>query len=83
MIKQYIEVIEETDWIVRGFDPDSIPIIEAIIKPKTAIIRQLMIDALFNKQSTIEQEIKKKLNKNSANLHWSETNNKILIIDMQ
>jgi hypothetical protein len=72
-----------SDWVERGFDPDSVPLKHAVGDPQVADARQRCIDALAGSTDPIEREILRKLQRNSANLHWSPTSEKILIIDMQ
>jgi len=86
-LKKYIEVVEVTeqgtDWVIRGFDKNSIEIKKAISDPLIIKVKQNAIDLLSKEQGEIVQNILKKLNKNSANVHWSLVDKKILIIDMQ
>lgn len=87
-LSKYIEVVkieeEGADWIVRGFNKTSTELKTAVlINTEASLSRQAAIDALSNQQGAIAQNILKKLNKNSANLHWSATEKKIIIIDMQ
>jgi hypothetical protein len=72
-----------TDWIERGFDPTSVPLKNALGDEAVAAARQRCVDALKAEQGSAAKDILKKLTKNSANLHWSPEQGKILIIDMQ
>lgn len=72
-----------TDWIERGFDPTSIELKNALGDEAVAAARQRCIEALEREQGALAKDILKKLRKNSANVHWSPEQGKILIIDMQ
>ena len=86
LLRQYIEVVEVTergsDWIVRGFDESSVKITEVLSDPLVMKAKQNAIELLSKEQTEIAKDILKKINKNSANIHWSLKNKKILIIDM-
>jgi hypothetical protein len=72
-----------SDWIVRDYDTGSVPIGEAIKDPNVAAIRQQAINALSGSKDPMAVEILKKLGNNSANIHWSAEQGKLLIIDTQ
>jgi hypothetical protein len=72
-----------SDWVKRGFDPDSIPLKQAVNDPEVAAARERCIAALTGSTDPTAREILRKLTRNSANLHWSPTSETILIIDMQ
>lgn len=86
-LNKFVEVVpvgeRGNDWVIRGFNRRSIPLKNVSSDPLVAKTKQEVIDLLSKEESSIAQNILKKLNKNSANLHWSPTNKKILIIDMQ
>ncbi|MGW7291429.1 hypothetical protein ACWGIB_03415 [Streptomyces xiamenensis] len=69
------------DWIVRGFDPISIPLKDALQDPEVAAARRKAMESARGQSSA--RDILTKLEGNSANLHWSPRLGKILIIDMQ
>jgi hypothetical protein len=54
-----------------------------VSNPIVAKARQEAIDILSKQSEEISANILKKLNKNSANVHWSDVSKKILILDMQ
>ena len=66
------------DWIVRGFKVESIPIKKAVSDPLVAKARQEAINILSTQTGEISANILKKLNKNSANVHWSPADQKLL-----
>ncbi len=86
LLRQYVEVVEVMergpDWIVRGFDESSVKITEVLSDPLVMKAKKNAIELLSKEQAEIAQDILKKINKNSANIHWSLKNKKILIIDM-
>ncbi|MCC6371097.1 MAG: hypothetical protein IT236_08845, partial [Bacteroidia bacterium] len=71
------------DWVIRGFDRKSSPLKDAIVSPFAVQARQQAITLLSGQEGSLAKSILKKLNNNSENLHWSPTDKKILIIDMQ
>ena len=78
-----VNVYEEVrDWILRDFDPDSIPLAKAIQAPTVIECKAQAIAALQGNDDKISVELREKLERNSANLHWSPTAKKILVIDM-
>lgn len=72
-----------SDWIERGFDHTSLELKNALGDEAVAAARQRCIEALATEQGATAKEILKKLRRNSANVHWSPEQGKILIIDMQ
>lgn len=74
---------EGSDWVVRGFKRRSIPLKIAVSDPLVSKVRQDAIDILSKQNGEISTNVLKKLNKNSANVHWSPEDQKLLIIDMQ
>ena len=72
-----------SDWIERGFDHTSLELKNALGDEAVAAARQRCIEALATEQGAAAKEILKKLRRNSANVHWSPEQGKILIIDMQ
>jgi hypothetical protein len=74
---------EGADWIQRQFDPDSVPLKQAISDPQVAAARERCIEVLSGSTDKIGRDILRKLTRNSANLHWSPASETILIIDMQ
>jgi len=56
---------------------------DALGDQAVAAARQRCLDALTAEQGAAAKEIRRKLVRNSANLHWSPEQGKILIIDMQ
>lgn len=66
-LTKYIEVVEVTeqgtDWVVRGFDPDSYPLKEALTSPSATKVRQEVRDLLSREQEEITQNILKNLTK--------------------
>jgi hypothetical protein len=72
-----------TDWVVRGFKAESVPLKSVASDPLVAKARQEAIDILSKQSGEISANILKKLNKNSANVHWAPIDQKLLIIDMQ
>lgn len=71
-----------SDWTVRGYDPTSAPLKDVISDPVVSRIRQEAIDILSQQSDDISASILTKLNRNSANIHWSLIDERILIIDM-
>ena len=86
-LRAVVEVVEVSrtgsDWALRGFDPNSIPLKNALGDSRASAARLEAIAALETPPNATMQLIKDKLLSNSANLHWSPTKGKILIIDMQ
>jgi hypothetical protein len=72
-----------SDWALRGFDPESFPLRDALADPAVAATRAEAITALEGTTDSTLQNILSKLRSNSANLHWSPSRKKILVIDMQ
>lgn len=71
------------DWVLRDFDPDSLPLARALDDPAVAAARQQLIDALQGASDPILRDILTKLENNSANLHWSPARERIIVIDVQ
>jgi hypothetical protein len=81
---EVVEIHEEVnDWILRDFEPDSVPLKSAVSDPEVAAARQRLIDALEGTRDPILRNILGKLRRNSANIHWSPSKNKLIVIDMQ
>lgn len=85
-LQSFLEIVDvfehENDWILRGFDPDSIPLQKAIQDQMVITCKEKALSALVGKEDPISTELRRKLEGNSANLHWSPTLKKILVIDM-
>lgn len=82
---EVVSVLEKgTDWIRRDFDPTSVKLKGALSDPQVSEARNRLIKELSGKSDEISKNLHKKLTKNppSANLHWSPTKGKILVIDM-
>jgi len=88
-LKADIEVVEiherGSDWVVRDFDPTSIPLKDALVDANASAARTRVIAELTGTTDSILINVLKKLRREppSENLHWSTTKQKILIIDMQ
>jgi hypothetical protein len=82
-----MEVVEihevNNDWILRDFEPDSIPLRDAVSDPEVAAARQRLIDGLEGTPNSTLRNILGKLRRNSANIHWSPSKQKLIVIDMQ
>lgn len=70
------------DWIRRDFDPSSVALKAASGDGAAQAARQRVIGLLEGTTDRVGASILKKLNKESANIHWSPIRNKLLIIDM-
>jgi hypothetical protein len=87
-LSKRIEVVKVhdrgTDWILRDFDPDSIPLKSALKDSHVSSIHQGAMSELKGSQDDMLKMLEKRMNRNppSANIHWSPTKEKILIIDM-
>ncbi|MGW4647992.1 hypothetical protein [Kitasatospora sp. NPDC004289] len=86
-LRTVLEVVEVTrvadDWALRGFDPDSVPLRNALADPEVAAARQQAVAALEGATDPTMRLLADKLRDNSANLHWSPNSGRILVIDMQ
>ena len=88
-LKKNIDVVKihekGSDWILRDFDADSFPLKNALGDESVAAVHKEVVSALKGTNDEILEMISKKITKNppSANLHWSPSKQKILIIDMQ
>lgn len=86
-LNKYLDVVavgeRGSDWIIRGFDPMSVPLKAAVSRAEVATVYQKAIELLADEKGAVAQLILKKLSAHSANLHWSSAANRILIIDMQ
>lgn len=83
-VMDVVEVAENgSDWAVRGFDPTSVPLRNAISDPAAATARAEALSALGGATDPVLVSLRGKLESSSANLHWSPANGKILVIDMQ
>lgn len=88
-LKADIEVVkihqQGSDWALRDFDPDSIPLKQALSDPNVSAARARVIAELESTQDPGLKNVLKKIQRQppSENIHWSPTKQKILIIDMQ
>ena len=87
-LSPHMDVVEVgstgSDWAVRGFEADSITLADAVgSNPAAATARAQAIAALQGSTDAVSQSLLSKLNSNSANLHWSPSRGKIIVIDMQ
>ena len=86
-LARVMEVVEVTevgsDWARRGFDPNSIPLRNALGDPAAAAARAEALAALEPPGNATMSALRDKLLSNSANLHWSPAKGKIVVIDMQ
>jgi hypothetical protein len=78
------------DWILRDFEFDSIPLSKALGDPKVSSVRASLFKELQARQrveGTLSKalgDLLKKLGEPpSANVHWSPTKKKCVVIDMQ
>jgi hypothetical protein len=82
-----MEVVEfyrqGTDWGVRDFDPTSVTLKSALNDSNAAAARTRVLAELQGTTDPILQDVLKKIQRNSENVHWSPARGKILIIDMQ
>lgn len=80
------EIHEEgPDWIIRDFDPSSVPLKKVMFDPTIySKIQHLKINIKKLHLSEKFKNILNKLNRNppSENIHWSPQKNKLLIFDM-
>jgi hypothetical protein len=87
ILSRDMEVVEihevNNDWILRDFEPDSIPLRDAVSDPEVAAARQRLIDGLEGTPNSTLRNILGKLRRNSANIHWSPSKQKLIVIDMQ
>jgi hypothetical protein len=87
-LSKRIEVVKVhdrgADWILRDFDPDSIPLKSALNDSHVTSVYQDAMGTLRGSQDDMLKMLEKMMNRNppSANIHWSPTKQKILIIDM-
>ena len=87
-LSKHIEVVKVhergSDWILRDFDPDSIPLKSALKDSHVSSVHQNAMSALKGSNDEMLNMVEKRMNRNppSANIHWSPTKQKILIIDM-
>jgi hypothetical protein len=86
-LKADIEVVEVykqgSDFVLRDFDPTSIPLKNALGDTSVAAARSRAISALEGTTDPMLSNILGKLRRNSENVHWSPAKQKIVIIDMQ
>jgi len=86
---EVVKIYEEgPDWILRDFDPNSLELKSGPTEAQAARSRAIAeLDALQarGRLSAMLADLLRKLKKQppSANLHWSPTKQKILVIDMQ
>ena len=78
------------DWVLRDFDPDSVPLGELLSDKSVSAARTRVIAELEGMQSKgglsdVLANLLKKLSREppSDNIHWSPSTDKILVIDMQ
>ena len=76
------------DWILRDFDPNSIELRNGPSEAQSArarLIAELQTKGSAGELTEALAELLKKLKRDppSANLHWSPSNRKIIVIDMQ
>ncbi|MCW5806190.1 MAG: DUF4157 domain-containing protein [Deltaproteobacteria bacterium] len=83
-ISKHVEVVRiyevGDDWILRDWIKDSVEIRSA---PESELSRKASIDALQASTNAIERDLAKKLNERSANVHWSPSRAKMIVIDTQ
>ena len=77
-----------SDFILRDFDPDSVPLAGQIgdaAEARARVIAELELQDSNGRLSDVLKDVLKKIRREppSQNIHWSPTRNKILIIDMQ
>jgi hypothetical protein len=72
-----------TDWILRDFDPSSVPLRAVSQDPAIQGAVAAATKALERTSDPILKEILKRIRKLSANVHWSRQKKKLLIIDLQ
>ncbi len=89
-LKSVMDVVdihgEGDDWIMRDFDPKSVPLKNAIADEVGAMVaRDRAISALQGTKDPVLSKISEKITRQppSENIHWSPDKGKILIIDMQ
>lgn len=88
-LKKNIEVVQVhergVDWILRDFDPDSIPLKSALKDSHVAGVHREVMSSLKGSQDELLLMVEKRIQRNppSTNMHWSLSKQKILIIDMQ
>ena len=91
VLRSVIDVVEihdrGPDWIVRDFDPDSIEMSRARQDPnlgsEVEAAYQRALNQLANSSDPVLKGIYDKLQRESANIHWSPGQGKFLVIDMQ
>jgi hypothetical protein len=82
-VMDVVAVYEQgNDWIVRDWVADSVELGKAGGGAAETARHQAM-DALKGKTGEIEIDLIKKLQNKSANLHWSASQGKIIVIDTQ
>jgi hypothetical protein len=87
-LSKRIEVVKVhdrgADWILRDFDSDSIPLKSALKDSHVSSVHQGAMSELKGSQDDMLKMLEKRMNRNppSANIHWSPTKEKIIIIDM-
>ena len=93
-LRSLIDVVQVrgrgSDWILRDFSPDSVPLRSALGDSAASSARARAIAELEALRSrgeltAILRNLLKKLKKEppSANLHWDPSSGKIVVIDMQ
>ena len=81
---EVVEIYEQGyDWIVRDFDPNTIPLPNAIDDPMVKEAYDTVSTLLENSQNTYLEQLFKKLQNHSDNVHWSASKEKFVVIDMQ
>jgi hypothetical protein len=87
-LSKSIEVVkvhdQGADWILRDFDPDSVPLKSALKDSHVLSVYNEAMSGLKSSQGDMLKMLEKRMSRNppSANIHWSPTKQKILIIDM-
>ncbi len=79
-----------SDWVLRDFSPDSVPLRSAMgdaaaVSARTRAIAELEAMRGRGELNAVLRNLLKKLRKDppSANLHWNPGTGKIIVIDMQ
>ena len=83
-LSRFVDVVEVyevgADWIERDWSANSVEIKDA---PASEHARLSAIESLKDATGEIELGLRKKLENKSANIHWSQTRGKIIVIDTQ
>lgn len=72
-----------SDWILRDFDPHSLPLKSQMSSPQARQAYEELLVALRRTQDPLLRKVYEKIHRRpiSENLHWSPTLQKILLID--